>query len=166
MVKKREKGWGATPAAEETEAAPEAASNISTNPEDRQPPALDEGWDTATPPSPMAMPAAADPVAAEPVKPKKTKKQKAEVAADEVIKTVPKEQGGNSDQLVSFVERVERLDEERRTVADDMKEVFAEAKAAGYDIAIMRKVLSRRRMDVDARKEMDALIDLYETALG
>ena len=166
MVAKKKKdapaGWGATDAP--AFISTDAPAGISTNPEDRQPPEEEEGRPV------MGMPAAEpigqdnEPVA-EPA-PKKTKKQKAEAAADEVIKTVPKAKGGNTDPLISIVERIERLDEERRTITDDMKEVFAEAKGNGYNVAIIRKVLSRRRMDVEARQELDALIELYEGVLG
>lgn len=68
--------------------------------------------------------------------------------------------------LRSFVERIERLDEEKRALADDMKDVFAEAKAAGYDVKVMRQVIKLRKMDAEKYQELEALLDIYKTALG
>lgn len=69
-------------------------------------------------------------------------------------------------QLTAFVERIERLDEERKGIADDMREVFAEAKGNGFDVPTLRAVLRRRKMDTNALLESDALLDLYEHAIG
>lgn len=71
-----------------------------------------------------------------------------------------------ADQLRSFVERVERLEEEKATIATDIKEVFIEAKSAGYDTKIIKKVLAIRKMDRDEYLEQQALIDTYCGALG
>ena len=68
--------------------------------------------------------------------------------------------------LKSFIERAERLDEERRALAADLKEVFAEAKSAGFDVKIMRKIIAERRRDKDAVDEEQALLDVYRRALG
>lgn len=68
--------------------------------------------------------------------------------------------------LRSFVERIERLDEEKRALADDMKDVFAEAKAAGYDVKVMRQVIRLRKMDAEKYQELEALLDIYKAALG
>jgi uncharacterized protein (UPF0335 family) len=68
--------------------------------------------------------------------------------------------------LRAFVERVERLEEEKRAIADDIKEVYAEAKGNGFDVKIMRKVVSLRRMDRDKRIEEETILDLYLSALG
>lgn len=70
------------------------------------------------------------------------------------------------DQLKSIVERIERLAEEKATIADDIKEVYAEAKGNGYDPKIIRKVVALRRRDLHERKEEEALIDLYLQAVG
>jgi uncharacterized protein (UPF0335 family) len=70
------------------------------------------------------------------------------------------------DRLKSFIERIERLEEEKRALADDIKEVFAEAKGNGFDTKIMRQVIKLRRMDKDDLDEQDALIDVYKRALG
>jgi len=70
------------------------------------------------------------------------------------------------EQLLSIVERVERLEEEKKGIADDIKEVFGEAKANGYDTKVLRKVISIRKQDQAEREEQDAILDLYLTALG
>ena len=69
-------------------------------------------------------------------------------------------------QLKSFVERIERLEEEKSTIADDIKDVYAEAKANGYDTKIMRQVIRIRKQDKSEREEMEALLELYMQALG
>ncbi|MEQ8603349.1 MAG: DUF2312 domain-containing protein [Marivibrio sp.] len=68
--------------------------------------------------------------------------------------------------LRSFIERVERLEEEKKGLADDIKEVYAEAKAQGFDVKTMRKIVSLRKKDPDDRAEEDALLDTYMSALG
>ena len=70
------------------------------------------------------------------------------------------------DRLKSFVERIERLEEERKALSNDIKEVYAEAKGTGFDTKIMRQVIRLRRMDKDDLDEQDALIDVYKRALG
>jgi uncharacterized protein (UPF0335 family) len=72
----------------------------------------------------------------------------------------------NGGHLRAFIERIERLEEEKRTIADDIKEVYAEAKGNGFDVKIMRKVISLRRMDRDKRIEEETVLDLYLQALG
>ncbi len=67
--------------------------------------------------------------------------------------------------LLSFVERLERLDEERAGLVDDMKEVRAEAKGVGFDTKILGQVLRRRKMDTATRVEADSLLDMYEQAI-
>lgn len=69
-------------------------------------------------------------------------------------------------QLRSIIERVERLEEEKKTIAGDIKEVYAEAKANGFDTKILRKVVILRRKDRVEREEEQAMIDLYLHALG
>ena len=70
------------------------------------------------------------------------------------------------DQLKSIVERIERLEEEKKTIADDIKEVYAEAKGNGYDVKVLRKVVALRKRDLDERKEEEAILDLYLQAVG
>jgi uncharacterized protein (UPF0335 family) len=69
-------------------------------------------------------------------------------------------------QLKSLVERIERLEEEKKTIAGDIKEVYAEAKANGFDTKIIRKVISIRKKDRHEREEEEAMLDVYLSALG
>lgn len=70
------------------------------------------------------------------------------------------------DQLRSFISRIERLEEEKKAIADDVKDVYGEAKSVGFDAKIMRKVISLRKQDADERAEQDAILDTYLHALG
>lgn len=74
--------------------------------------------------------------------------------------------GFAKEQLKSFIERIERLEEEKKAIADDIKDVFAEAKANGFDVKALRTILKIRKEDVDERKEQEAIVDLYMQALG
>lgn len=68
--------------------------------------------------------------------------------------------------LKSFIERIERLEEEKRALSEDVKEIYAEAKGVGYDVKIMRKIVAMRRQDANRRKEEETILDLYLRALG
>jgi uncharacterized protein (UPF0335 family) len=70
------------------------------------------------------------------------------------------------ERLKSFIERIERLEEEKKALAEDIKEVFAEAKGVGFDVKTIRQVLKLRRMDKDDLDEQEALLDTYLRALG
>jgi len=70
------------------------------------------------------------------------------------------------DQLRSFIERIERLEEEKKTIAEDIRDVFSEAKASGFDTKIMRKVLALRKKDEQERTEEELILDSYLVALG
>jgi uncharacterized protein (UPF0335 family) len=70
------------------------------------------------------------------------------------------------DRLKSFIERIERLEEEKKALQEDIKEVFAEAKGTGFDVKIMRQILKIRKMDKDDLDEQEALLDVYKRALG
>ena len=70
-----------------------------------------------------------------------------------------------SDRLKSFIERVERLEEEKKGIADDIKDVYAEAKSAGFDVKIMRQVIRLRKLDAADRAEQEEILDLYKHAL-
>lgn len=74
--------------------------------------------------------------------------------------------GVAGDQLRSYIERIERLEEEKATLAADVREVFAEAKGNGFDVKIMRQILRLRKMDGDDRAEQEALLDVYKRAIG
>ena len=69
-------------------------------------------------------------------------------------------------QLKSFVERIERLEEEKKTISDDIKDVYGEAKANGFDTKILRQVIRIRKQDADERQEQETILDLYLAALG
>jgi uncharacterized protein (UPF0335 family) len=69
-------------------------------------------------------------------------------------------------QLRSFIERVERLEEEKKGMADDIKDVFGEAKSQGFDVKTMRAIIKLRALDKAKRQEAEALLDTYKNALG
>ena len=71
-----------------------------------------------------------------------------------------------ADQLRLFIERIERLEEEKKAMADDIRDVYAEAKANGYDTKTMRAIVRLRRLETHVRQEADALLETYRTALG
>jgi uncharacterized protein (UPF0335 family) len=70
------------------------------------------------------------------------------------------------DQLKAFVERIERLEEEKKAIADDIRDVYAEAKGNGYDVTAMRAVVRLRKQDKDERAEYEAVLETYMHALG
>ncbi len=70
------------------------------------------------------------------------------------------------DQLRTIVERIERLEEEKKAIADDIKDVFAEAKANGFDVKTLRTVVRMRKIEATEREEQEAMLDLYMSALG
>ena len=71
-----------------------------------------------------------------------------------------------ADQLRLFIERIERLEEEKKTISDDIKEVFAEAKGTGFDTKAMRSIIRLRKKDQAERQEEETILDLYKAALG
>ena len=71
-----------------------------------------------------------------------------------------------NERLKSFVERIERLEEEKHGIADDIKDVFAEAKGTGFDVKVMRDVIRLRKLETNERQERDTLLDTYMRALG
>eukprot|EP01037_Dinobryon_pediforme_P006989 gene6989-7058_t len=76
------------------------------------------------------------------------------------------ETGVAAEELKQFVERVERLEEEKKAIADDIKEVYGEMKSRGYDTKVVRKVVAIRKQDHAERQEQEAILDLYLNALG
>jgi uncharacterized protein (UPF0335 family) len=78
----------------------------------------------------------------------------------------PGHNGVQGDQLKILIERIERLEEEKKTISDDIKEVYSEAKSNGYDPKIVRKVVAIRKRDYNERVEEETLIDLYLGAVG
>ncbi len=71
-----------------------------------------------------------------------------------------------AERLRSFIERIERLEDEKAALAGDIREVYAEAKATGFDVRTIRQVVRLRKMDRDARNEQEHLLDLYKRAVG
>jgi uncharacterized protein (UPF0335 family) len=71
-----------------------------------------------------------------------------------------------AEQLRLFIERIERLEEEKKGIADDIKDVYSEAKSQGYDAKIIKQIIRLRRMEKDARDEEEAILDTYKAALG
>jgi len=70
------------------------------------------------------------------------------------------------DQLKAFIERIERLEEEKKAIADDIRDVYAEAKGNGYDVKAMRAIVRLRKQDKDERAEYEAVLETYMHALG
>ena len=71
-----------------------------------------------------------------------------------------------ADELRLLIERIERLTEEKKGIADDIKDVFGEAKARGFDVKAMRRVIAERKLDAQVRAERDAIFETYMAALG
>ena len=71
-----------------------------------------------------------------------------------------------ADALRSYIERIERLEEEKKPLADDIKDIYAEAKSTGFDVNIIRQIVRLRKMDENDRQEQEALLDTYTHALG
>jgi len=74
--------------------------------------------------------------------------------------------GFAKEHLRSFIERIERLEEEKKALSDDIREVFSEAKGTGFDTKVMRQVIKLRKMESADRQEQEAMLDLYLSALG
>ncbi len=79
---------------------------------------------------------------------------------------MPDSGGVAADRLKSFIQRIERLEEEKKNLTADIREVYAEAKSAGFDTKTMRKVVALRKLDLTERQEQEALLDTYLRALG
>ena len=84
--------------------------------------------------------------------------------ADDI--TEPSSQTVAAGQLRAFIERIERLEEEKKTIADDIKEVYAEAKGTGFDTKAIRTLIRLRKKDQAEREEEESILDLYKSALG
>lgn len=74
--------------------------------------------------------------------------------------------GVAADRLKSYIERIERMEEEKTAIGADIREVYAEAKSAGFDTKIMREIIKLRKMDESDRQEQEHLLDLYKRAIG
>ena len=76
------------------------------------------------------------------------------------------DKGVSAQRLKSFIQRIERLEEERKTLGADIREVYAEAKSSGFDVKIMRQVIKLRKMDATDRQEQESLLQVYLDAVG
>ena len=74
--------------------------------------------------------------------------------------------GVTGERLKSFIERIERLEEEKAALTEDIREVYSEAKGSGFDVKIMRQIIRLRKMDTSDRQEQEAILDTYMSALG
>lgn len=72
----------------------------------------------------------------------------------------------SDEQLRLFIERIERMEEEKKGVAEDIRDTYSEAKSQGYDPKIMRQIVRLRKMPVNDRREMESVLDVYKSALG
>ena len=93
----------------------------------------------------------------------------ADVAHDQSVETAdssPDAGGITAGRLRSFIERVERLEEEKAALTADIREVYSEAKGDGFDTKIMRQIVRLRKIDSQDRQEQEAILDLYKSALG
>jgi len=88
------------------------------------------------------------------------------VSDDATLEPVTEVGGIAAEQLRSFVERIERLEEEKTNIASDIKDVYAEAKSSGFDTKIMRQIVRMRKMDRDDLAEQDELLELYRRAIN
>ena len=82
------------------------------------------------------------------------------------LDTPERDASATDNQLRLFIERVERLEEEKKGIADDIRDVYAEAKSRGYDAKIMRQIVRLRKMETHDRQEMDAILETYRSALN
>ena len=74
--------------------------------------------------------------------------------------------GVSGERLRSFIQRIEKLEEDKKAIGEDLKEVYAEAKGVGFDTKIIRQIVRLRKIEVEKRREADELLDLYKAAIG
>jgi uncharacterized protein (UPF0335 family) len=74
--------------------------------------------------------------------------------------------GVSAERLRTFVKRIEKVEEDKAAVAEDLKEIYGEAKSAGFDTKIIRKIITLRRLEIEKRREQEELLELYKSALG
>lgn len=89
-----------------------------------------------------------------------------ELKAVETPKETQDVAGVAGERIKSFIERIERLEEEKAAISDDIKDVYAEAKGTGFDVKTLRKIVSLRKVEVEKRREADELLDIYKSAIG
>tara|TARA_B110000444_G_scaffold172103_1_gene160920 strand:- start:691 stop:936 length:246 start_codon:yes stop_codon:yes gene_type:complete len=73
--------------------------------------------------------------------------------------------GIHSDRLKTIIERIENLEEDKKALSDDIREIYLEAKSAGFDVKILRQLISLRKLDVNDRQEQEVMLDLYKRAM-
>ena len=73
--------------------------------------------------------------------------------------------GIHSDRLKTIIERIENLEEEKKALSDDIREIYLEAKSAGFDVKILRQLISLRKLDINDRQEQEVMLDLYKRAM-
>ena len=74
--------------------------------------------------------------------------------------------GVSGERLRSYIERIERLEEEKKALSDDIREVYSESKGTGFDVKILRQIIRLRKMDASDRNEMEEVLEVYKRALG
>lgn len=91
-----------------------------------------------------------------------------EVPLEHVVEKLGEARFGNvsADRLRSLIERIERLEEERKSIGSDIRDIFTEAKSAGFDVKVMRQLVRLRRLDPAEVEEQETLLDVYRRALG
>jgi len=72
----------------------------------------------------------------------------------------------SSERLKSFIKRIEKLEGDKASVADDIKDVYAEAKGTGFDVKIIRQIIRLRKLEIETRREQEELLELYKSAIG
>jgi uncharacterized protein (UPF0335 family) len=90
----------------------------------------------------------------------------ANTAADQAAPAIGDNSGIAVDRLRSIVQRIERLEEEKKALSSDIKDIFAEAKSTGFDIKVLRELIKIRKEDSDAVEERETMLDIYRRALG
>lgn len=83
-----------------------------------------------------------------------------------MTETEKTDNGITGKRLVSFIERVERMEEEKDAAIEDIKEIYGEAKATGFDVKTLREIVKLRKMDTEKRREAEELLDVYKIAVG
>ena len=94
------------------------------------------------------------------------KRERPQTGDNQLGEVILAKSGFAKEHLRSFIERIERLEEEKKALADDIREVYSEAKGTGFDTKVMRQVVRLRKMESADRQEQEAMLDLYLNALG
>lgn len=87
-------------------------------------------------------------------------------AAEKIVVPADQVGGVSGAKLKAFIERIERVEAEKAALADDIRDIYSEAKAFGFDAKVMRKLIRLRKQDTEKRREEEELLDLYKAALG